>query len=145
MLQSLLILSLAANAGAAAGSLAAPQEIPPDRLKNYWIMDASKASGDVPNAARNIDMPGCATVSFVVEPDGTTSHVTVRRVVPAGDFGGIAESVAKGLRFDPTVLNGGRQRVFSWLIFPFNLPSDPTARSSVMQRCAMTSLHLKGK
>ena len=39
------------------------------------------------------------------------------------------------MRFEPSLSNAGRDRVFSWLIFPFNLPSDPAARTAVLQQC----------
>ncbi len=141
MIESLLVLVLAGHAGVATANASPAHEVPPDRLANYWTMDARNSTGDVPNAARDIHVPGCATVSFVVEKNGMTSHIEVRRVVPPGAFGTIAASVARTLRFDPTPFNAGRQRVFSWLIFPFNLPNDPVARTEVMQHCAMESLH----
>jgi hypothetical protein len=140
MFEPLMILALAAAPQVM--PLPAPREVPSERLANYGSMDQPAVAGDVPNSARGIDVPGCAAVSFVVEKNGTTSHVRVRRVEPAGDFGPIAQSIAAGLRFDPTPFNAGRERVFSWLLFPFNLPADETARAAVMQRCVVHDLHL---
>lgn len=139
MLESLLILALAAATPVAGSPV--PREVPSERLENYWVMDPSAVAADVSNSARGIDVPGCAAVSFVVEKNGTTSHARVRQVEPAGDFGPIAASIAAGLRFDPTPFNAGRERVFSWLIFPFNLPADAAARAAVMQRCVVHDLH----
>jgi hypothetical protein len=139
MLESLMLLALAAAPHDLPAP--APREIPSERLANYWIMDPATVAGDVSNSARGIDVPGCAAVSFVVEKDGTTSQVRVRRVEPAGDFGPIAKSIAAGLRFDPTPFNAGRERVFSWLIFPFTLPAEEAARAAVMQRCVLHDLH----
>ena len=53
---------------------------------------------------------------------------------------GIAESMGKHIRFNPTTNNMGRDRVFSWLIFPYNMPSDPAKRSATMQPCAIDSI-----
>ena len=109
--------------------------VKPDNLAKYWVVVNASIEADVPNIARNISSPGCAAVSFVVEKDGSTSTIKVQRVIPAGDLAGIATSMAKNMRFEPTVSNAGRDRVFSWLIFPFNLPEAPAERTAVMQQC----------
>ena len=59
----------------------------------------------------------------------------VQKTVPEGDLSRVAYSMAKNMRFEPTVSNAGRNRAFSWLIFPFNAPQDPAARSALMQPC----------
>lgn len=120
-----------------------PQVVPSEKLDKYWSMLNSSIEADVPNYAKNIQQPGCATVSFVIEPDGRTSTVKVQRVFPEGDLSRVGLSVAKGLRFEPAPFNTGRQRVFSWLIFPFNLPADKAAATEVMQRCYIEKLGWK--
>jgi outer membrane biosynthesis protein TonB len=118
-----------------AQSAAPPRVVVPDKLAGSWVLINSSVEADVPNIAKNISMPGCAAVSFVVESDGSTSTIKVQRVVPPGDLAKIAQSMAKNMRFEPTVSNAGRSRVFSWLIFPFNLPQDAAGRTAVMQQC----------
>jgi outer membrane biosynthesis protein TonB len=135
--------ALAAAAGASAQSTLPPKVVPADKLAGYWQMDASSVQADAPNYGKNIQQPGCATVSFVVEKDGSTSTIKVQKVAPEGDLGKIAASAASHLRFEPTVSNSGRDRVFSWLIFPFNLPADAATRTAVMQRCAVDTLDWK--
>ncbi|MEO6690183.1 MAG: energy transducer TonB [Dokdonella sp.] len=135
--------AIACSGIVAAQSTAPPKVVAPEKLAGYWSMVHSSVEADVPNIAKNIDQPGCATVSFVVGGDGNTSSIKVQRVVPEGDFRQIAESMAKNLHFEPTVSNAGRQAVMSWLIFPFNLPSDAAARTAVMQRCAIDKLDAK--
>jgi len=120
-----------------------PRVIPTDQLAKYWMMSNTQVDAEVPNFGRNMNQPGCATVSFVIEKNGTTSLVKVQRVVPEGDLGKVAKSVAAGLRFEATALNAGKDRVFSWLIFPFNLPADPAARTAVMQQCYVEKLDWK--
>jgi hypothetical protein len=120
-----------------------PRLVPTDQLSKYWVMANKTVDADVPNFGRNMNQPGCATVSFVIEKNGTTSDVKVQRVVPEGDLGKVAKSVASGLSFEATAFNAGKDRVFSWLIFPFNLPSDPAARTAVMQQCYIEKLDWK--
>ena len=120
-----------------------PRVIASEQLAKYWVMTSTAVDADVPNFGRNMNQPGCATVSFVIEKNGTTSGIKVQRVVPEGDLGKVAKSVAAGLHFEATALNAGKDRVFSWLIFPFNLPADPAARTAVMQQCVVDKLDWK--
>ena len=120
-----------------------PRVVPSEKLDAWWVMANTSLHADVPNLGRNVDAPGCATVSFVIEPDGRTSTIKVQRVEPDGDLGRVARSVASNLHFIPTAFNAARTRVFSWLIFPFNLPADKAAASAVMQQCYMTDLTWK--
>jgi len=136
----LFAVSFACCALAAAQSTVAPRVVPADKLAGYWVMNSSSIQADVPNYGKNMEQPGCATVSFVVEKDGSTSNVKVQKVVPEGDLAKVAASAASSMKFDPTLSNAGRDRVFSWLIFPFNLPADAAARTAVMQRCAVARL-----
>ena len=122
-----------------------PKVIASEQLDKYWVMTATSVDADVPNAGRNMNQPGCATVSFVVEKNGTTSTIKVQRVVPDGDLGKVAKSVAAGLKFQATALNAGKDRVFSWLIFPFNLPADPAARTQVMKQCQIDRIDWKDR
>ena len=136
---------VAASSLVAAQDQTPPRVIPSEDLAKYWVMTNTSVDADVPNFGRNMNQPGCATVSFVVEKNGTTSMIKVQRVVPEGDLGKVAKSVAAGLRFEATALNAGKDRVFSWLIFPFNLPSAPAARTAVMNQCFMKKLDWKDR
>lgn len=140
MSRAVLIAGLAASTAVLAQSDAPPRVVVPDKLAGSWVLINASVEADVPNIARNISAPGCAAVSFVVEKDGSTSTIKVQRVVPEGDLSRIALSMAKNMRFEPSVTNAGRDRVFSWLIFPFNLPQDPAARTAVMQQCQIDRL-----
>ena len=130
-----ILFALACAVPAAAQSVAPVRVVKPDNLAKYWVMVNTSIEADVPNIARNISSPSCAAVSFVVEKDGSTSTIKVQRVIPEGDLAGIAMSMAKNMRFEPSLSNAGRDRVFSWLIFPFNLPEAPAERTAVMQQC----------
>jgi len=138
-------LALGLGSAAMAQSVDAPKVVVPDKLAGYWVLLNDSVEADVPIIARNISSPGCATVSFVVEKNGTTSHVKVQRVQPEGDLVRVAQSMGKHLRFEPTVANADRSRVFSWLIFPFNSPADAAARSAMMQPCVIDKLEWKDR
>jgi hypothetical protein len=118
----------------------APRSVSPGDLEKYWVMMHSSVQGDAPIGGKNLDAPGCAAVSFVVEKNGRTSHVQVQKVEPPGDLGKLAASIASHLEFEPTLSNAGRDRVFSSLIFPFNLPPDPEAKKVIMERCVIKPL-----
>ena len=137
-----LLLACAASTAALAQSTLPPRVVAPEKLSGYWAMGQSMEA-DAPLYGKNLDQPGCATVSFVIEKDGRTSTITVQKVVPEGDLAKVAASAAASLRFEPTVTNQGRDRVFSWLIFPFNLPADAAERTAIMQRCAMDKVDWK--
>jgi hypothetical protein len=137
---SLSLLALACCSTAFAQSTVPPRVVVAEKLPNYWVLDGASIQADAPNYGKNIEQPGCATVSFIVEKDGSTSTIKVQKVAPEGDLGKVAASAAASMKFTPTVSNAGRDRVFSWLIFPFNLPADAAARTAVMQRCAVEKL-----
>lgn len=141
----LLLPALAIAAAVGAQDMTPPRVVPTDKLAEYWAITNTSVDVDMPNSGVNLDKPGCATVSFVIEKDGSTSTIRVHRVVPPGDLGRVAASEAASLHFAPTMANAGRSRVMSWLIFPFNLPQDPEARKAVMQKCYIKSLDLTGK
>ena len=120
-----------------------PKVIASEQLDKYWVMTNTSVDADVPNYGRNMNQPGCATVSFVIEKNGTTSTIKVQRVVPDGDLGKVAKSVAAGLHFEATAHSAGKDRVFSWLIFPFNLPADAAGRTAVMKQCQIDKIDWK--
>ena len=114
-----------------------PRSVKPEDLEKYWVMMKSSIEGDAPLGGKNMEQSGCAAISFIVEATGRTSNVTIEKVEPAGGLGELAASIASNLEFEPTIINAGRDRVFSSLIFPFNLPPDPEARTLIMQQCVI--------
>lgn len=114
----------------AATALAAekPQVIPPERLANYWLL-AQAGDANAPNSGRNLDAPSCAAVSYIVEKDGSTSQVKLERLVPDGDLGKVAVGVVASMRFAAAKGNPGKQRVFTYVVIPFNL-ADANAPNS---------------
>jgi len=107
-----------------------PLEILPERLGHYWLLDAASAQARVPNSGHNLDAPSCAAVSYIVEKNGTTSHVKLERIVPPSALGKVAVNIVAGMRFAPAPANLGKDRVATYVVIPFNLPSANAARQA---------------
>ena len=122
-----------------------PRSVSPEALEKYWVLMKSSVEGNAPLGGKNMDQSGCAAVSFIVEKNGRASDITVEKVEPPGGLGELAASIASNLEFEPTISNAGRDRVFSSLIFPFNLPGDPEARKIIMERCVIPARAWKPK
>jgi hypothetical protein len=127
------------------------QVIQPERLSNYWLL---AETGDVraPNSGRNLDAPSCAAVSYIVEKDGSTSQVKLERLVPDGDLGKVATNAVAGMRFAAAKQNLGKDRVFTYVVIPFNLPDanspnpdDRVQRTNVLAACKLNSFGGKPK
>src|SRR5262245_60693846 len=73
------LLALACCSTAFAQSTVPPRVVAAEKLPNYWVLDGTSIQADAPNYGKNIDQPGCATVSFVVEKDGSTSTIKVQK------------------------------------------------------------------
>ena len=114
-----------------------PRSVKPEDLEKYWVLMKASVEGNAPLGGKNMDQSGCAAVSFIVEGNGRTSNITVEKVEPPGGLGDLAKSIAEHIEFEPTISNAGRDRVFSSLIFPFNLPEDADARQAIMQKCVI--------
>ena len=93
------------------------QVIPPERLANYWLLLSGTAKqANAPNAGRNLDAPSCAAVAYVVEKDGSTSHVELKRLVPDGDLGKVALGVVQDMQFARRRRIWVRRRVSTYVV-----------------------------
>ena len=113
------------------------RSVKPEDLEKFWVMMKDSVQGDAPLGGKNMNQPGCAAISFIVEGNGRASNITIEKVYPEGGLGEFAANIAANLEFLPTIPNAGRDRVFSSMIFPFNLPADSAARTAVMQNCVI--------
>jgi hypothetical protein len=144
-LASLLLIAAAgvhADVGPAEGLPAGVQKIPPDRLAHYWLLDASSAQANVPNSGYGLNTPTCVAVSYLIEKNGTTSHVKLERAIPPGPLAKVAANVVKGMRFAPTKDNAGKDPVLTYVVMPFNAPgaestalADRAERKRVLDPC----------
>lgn len=121
-----------------------PLEIPPARLGHYWLLDPASAQARAPNSGYHLDAPTCAAVSYIVEKNGTTSHVKLEKLVPPGDLGRVAVNVVAGMRFAPAAQNLDKRRVSTYVVIPFNVPpasatkpADRALRARVLAACRL--------
>lgn len=125
------------------------QLAPPDRLANYWLLSGTDGA-QVPNSGgRNLDAPSCAAVSYVIEKNGTTSHIKLEKVVPDGDLGKVAVSTVRGLTYTAAGKNIGKDSVYTYILMPFNLPdaastnaADKVLRARVLAACKLDDFQL---
>jgi hypothetical protein len=125
---------LAAGMPVAAQSL---QKVNPQHLYDYWILLNHKVDIDVPNSARGVSQPGCASVSYMIGSDGVPRDLKIEKVVPEGDFGQIALSAVSNFRYGPSLSNHSSEPVATYYVVPFNAPSDPAGQQKVMAPCQL--------
>lgn len=130
-----LLVFTASNAVAAIGPNI--RAVQPDDLTHYWVMTNTSLNVDVPNSGVNLDKPTCSAVTYMIGSDGVTRDIVVRKTVPAGDLAFVAKSAVKDMFYEPGADNTGRQPVFTYIIIPFNLPSDPAARKRITNACVL--------
>jgi hypothetical protein len=145
--RALIALAAATIVHGACGAQAIPagaQRIPPERLAHYWLLIPESAQANVPNSGYGLDAPTCVAVSYVIEKNGTTSHVKLERVVPPGLLGKVARNVVAGMRFAPAPQNLGKNPVHTYVVMPFNLPdpnsgsaADRAERARVLEPCRL--------
>ena len=118
------------------------RKLPPERLVNYWLLDPDSAQANVPNSGSGLDAATCVAVSYMIEKNGTTSHVKLERAVPQGPLAKVALNVVKGMRFAPTAQNAGKEPIYTYVVIPFNLPvagsrnpADLAQRKQVLDAC----------
>lgn len=117
-------------AGVAAGLLLAitaaaqttPRPVAAKDLAKYWLVASEAMEAMVPNTGVNLYVPSCAVVRYVINSDGTTSEVTLEKLVPMGDLSIVAVSAVKSLRYAPAASNQGLVPVLTRVTLPLNLP-----------------------
>jgi hypothetical protein len=132
---SLLCAFVAANAFAAVGSNI--QAVQPEHLDDYWVMTNTSLNVDVPNSGVNLEKPTCSAVTYMIGSDGVTRDIVVRKTIPAGDLKTVAASAVKDMHYVPGANNAARSPVFTYIVIPFNLPSDPATRKKITDACVL--------
>lgn len=128
------VMLLAIGLPAAAQS---PPKVDPQHLFDHWILLNHNVDIDVPNSARGVTQPGCASVSYMIGSDGVPRDLKIEKVVPAGDFGQIALSAVSNFRYGPSLANRASDPVATYYVVPFNAPSDPAGQQKVMAPCQL--------
>jgi hypothetical protein len=128
------------------------QKIPPDRLAHYWLLVPESAQANAPNSGAGLNTPTCVAVSYVIEKNGTTSHVKLEKAIPPGPLAKVAANVVKGMRFAPTRDNAAKDPVFTYVVVPFNAPgaestapSDRAERKRVIDPCNLADFPAPAK
>ncbi|KRE99920.1 energy transducer TonB [Frateuria sp. Soil773] len=109
----------------------------PQRINGYWILINHNVAVDVPNGGRNMNKPGCASVSYTIGSDGVPRDIKVEKVVPAGDFGQIAASAVANFRYGPSLTNRASEPVSTYYIVPFNSPDQGEGQQQLMAPCRL--------
>ncbi len=130
------VLALAATAAIAAvgRNILAVQ---PDLRNDYWVMTNTSLDVDVPNSGVNLGKPTCSAVTYMIGSDGVTRDVVVVKTIPAGDLETVAKSAVKDMHYVPGAKNAEGRPVFTYIIIPFNLPTDPAARKRITDACVL--------
>jgi len=139
------LIALIVLTGATAFAAEKAQTIPPEHLANYWLLVSGTArQANVPNNGRNLDAPTCAAVSYIVEKDGSTSNIELKKLVPDGDLGKVAIGIVRDMQFVAAPQNAGKTPVYTYVVMPFNLPSatstnpaEQTQRKQVLDACKL--------
>jgi hypothetical protein len=113
------------------------QAVQPDRLNDYWVMTNTSLHVDVPNSGVNLEKPTCSAITYMIGSDGVTRDIVVRKTIPAGDLKTVAASAVKDMHYVPGANNAARSPVFTYIVIPFNLPADPTARKQITDACVL--------
>lgn len=111
--------------------------VDPQHLGAHWILLNHSVDIDVPNSARNVTVPGCAAITYMIGSDGVPRELKVAKVVPQGDFGQIALSAVSNFRYGPALGNRASEPVATYYVVPFNAPSDPAGQAKVMAPCQL--------
>ncbi|TBR40442.1 MULTISPECIES: energy transducer TonB [Dyella] len=113
------------------------RKVDPDHLSAYWILLNTKVNADIPNTGRNMDKPGCASVSYQVGSDGLPMNIELKKVAPESDLGSVAVSIVKNLRYGPSLTNRHSEPVATYYIVPFNMPADAAAKAKLIAACQL--------
>ncbi|MEP6941035.1 MAG: energy transducer TonB [Rudaea sp.] len=124
-----------------------PHLVKPDQLQKYWLVSGT---GDpmAPSSGKNLSVPSCAAVSYLIERNGTTSHIKLEKIVPDGDLRSVALSIISNVRYTAAQTNIGKDPVYTYVILPFNAPDvskGPSAtaeRQRIIDQCAVDDFKL---
>lgn len=113
--------------------------VQPDHLDDYWVLaNYSTLTADVPNSGVNLSKPTCSAVTYMIGSDGVTRDVVVRETIPEGDLKRAAASLVRNMRYEAGAKNAAHEPVFTYIIVPFNLPSDKAERKKITDACTLT-------
>lgn len=107
----------------------------PRDLAKVWKLQAKAWDVEV-DATSGI---GCAAVSFVIEPDGSTTGYKLLRSAPEGDYVKAAQAIVGLFHFEPGPLNAKKEAVFTYLTISFNDLHDKALGSNIRKPITVDS------
>lgn len=131
-LAALLALAASSAVPAAEDDLLA---VGPGDLAKVWKLDTKAWDVEVDSTSG----VGCAAVSFIIEPDGSTSGYKLLRSVPEGDYVKAAQAIVGMFRFEPGPLNPKHEAVFTYLTISFNDLRDKALGSNIRKPITVDS------
>lgn len=105
--------------------------LPGEELDTYWVIE-KKIAPHYPKRALQKEEQGCATVTFIVEPDGTTSNHNVL-VSSSGLFKASSISAAEDFLYKPSNENEDKIPVITANTFTYQISNSPNADEEVRQ------------
>lgn len=135
-IQAIIVTAGFALATATVGAAERPHLVQPDDLSKLWLVSST---GDPmsPGSGVNLMAASCATVSYEIERNGSTSHIKLEKVATQGDLGQVAISIITNLHYTATPANISKDPVYTYVTLPFNLPSPATGPSANAKREAV--------
>ena len=124
-----MVLNLATGVDTTAGSLSGTVATPSSGTNTVTINNGGAGTSFTVNQTNAAIFPGVIAGAGAL----TLGNLSTNRLTITG----------ANTYTGATVINAGKDRAFSWLIFPFNLPADPAARTAVMKQCQIDKLDWK--
>ncbi|MCF6264739.1 MAG: energy transducer TonB [Xanthomonadales bacterium] len=112
--------TLLASANMVAKELETVLSLPNNQEKHYWL-SVKKVAPNYPSRASSKGKMGCATVLYIIEPDGTTSNHRVIVGYPKRLFDRSSVQAAKQFLYEPSEKNVTREAVFTINTFTYEL------------------------
>ena len=91
-----------------------------DQVETYWASTKKVAPVYPMKSIRNGEQ-GCVAVSYIIEPDGTTSSHRVVASFPSSNFDEASVDAAKQFLYEPAARNKDREAIFTTNSFTFHI------------------------
>lgn len=120
--------------------------LPGDQLDAYWVVD-KKVAPNFPRKALQKGEQGCATVAFIVGPEGTTSNHKI--IVSSSDlFREASIKAAEKFLYKPSESNDEKVSVITINTFTYHITdgrrSDEEVREALNELCESRAMEVLG-
>lgn len=118
--------------------------VPINELDQYWTVEHAVAPLYPLNSGRK-RQDGCATIGFIIEPDGTTSDFQALASWPSKNFEPSAITALKQYRFTPSVENVSSQTVYTALTLIFLVDREHSSKKDTVYEDLARVCHSRSK